>query len=464
MYKLKNKLHTIFALNGWKIFKVFIAMAIVAIIAMIYIPALMPNARALYWRVRLNTLNRQHFLYDFDYMVRVLEENFPYFDLVERTRGVDIRLLAEEARQLLADPNTYIPNAYVFYQFLREEFFMPIGGVGHLQLISAQGWYQDMMQMMLGSSWYYYGYWWYEVAQAYLRPQSVTFYRNFPDNNHPPARRGVMVGVEIIEEGHIGLISINHLLVTDTYSTTPPFRGRYATRVRAFLRYAADFEHMIIDIRGNPGGLPDFFIHSLAPYMTLVPMRITQYVFYTATPSNQRIVDATLTNRRAQRGLGVIDFSMVRESAWENMPQYLHDFDNVIYIMTTVFRRQNLTPAITPPHTWSYDGSFRGKIWMLTDEMTASAAEQVAWISYYTNFATIVGESTMGVPTAINISMSNRVSLPNTGIMFRYDFGYAVDSQGRYFEGRGVAPHYFNRPGLDALETVLEMIKERSYE
>ena len=457
MYRLKNKLHTLFALRGWRIFQVFTAIAIIAVVAVIFVPSLTPRVQRLYWRARLHTLNRQHFLYDFDYMMRVLEENFPYFDLVERTRDIDMRLLAAEVREKLADPSTGIRNAYDFYYFLRANFFGVIGQVGHLQLMSARRWHSDMFGMTSPYTWYFWGDFWYELAHIYLRPQSVAFYQNFPGDTSPLSP-GEMVEVEIIEEGRIGLIRINHLQVYDIYSQYA-FQGRYAARVSAFLRYTANFRHMIIDIRGNGGGRPWFFMNRIAPYISRRPLWMHQYIFINDTQRNSPIISAEIARRRGDPGFSGVHFGRISESARENMPEYLHDFDQALSITTTVVPRLNRVPAPRPIDR-VYTGTFRGQVWMLVDGGTASAAEQVAWISYYTNFATLVGEPTMGIPASINIHMTNRMSLPHTGMILRYDFGYAIDSQGRYFEGRGIQPDYLNRPGFDAMETVLQLIEE----
>ena len=54
---------------------------------------------------------------------------------------------------------------------------------------------------------------------------------------------------------------------------------------------------------------------------------------------------------------------------------------------------------------------------------------------------------------------SNFFALPNTGFIIRYNPTLILDSSGRPLE-YGTQPHFFNRPGLDALETVLELIEE----
>jgi len=82
--------------------------------------------------------------------------------------------------------------------------------------------------------------------------------------------------------------------------------------------------------------------------------------------------------------------------------------------------------TITP---WpaSYRSQFDGKIWMLIDGVAYSGAMKTAAIHKEIGFATLV-----------------------------------TDIRGRPLE-YGIDPHYFNRPGMDALETVLAMIAEGAY-
>lgn len=79
----------------------------------------------------------------------------------------------------------------------------------------------------------------------------------------------------------------------------------------------------------------------------------------------------------------------------------------------------------------------------------------MAWYAKETGYITLVGERTggsLGGPRTL-------APMPNTGIAFYFDIFYITDSRGRPLEA-GTIPYHFNRPGLDALEAVLELINE----
>jgi hypothetical protein len=55
------------------------------------------------------------------------------------------------------------------------------------------------------------------------------------------------------------------------------------------------------------------------------------------------------------------------------------------------------------------------------------------------------------------------LALPNTGVIVRYSPVYGTDPLGRNNQEFGTAPHIFNRPERDALQTTLELIAEGDY-
>jgi len=88
---------------------------------------------------RFNRLGREEFLYDWDYMMRRVEAGFPFADAIYEHRGVDVWQLAAHTRALIADPETHLPDPYAFFDLIHENFFAPVGAVGHLIAFSQVG-------------------------------------------------------------------------------------------------------------------------------------------------------------------------------------------------------------------------------------------------------------------------------------------------------------------------------------
>jgi len=211
-----------------------------------------------------------------------------------------------------------------------------------------------------------------------------------------------------------------------------------------FYEEIQDFEHLIIDVRGNGGGFagyfpalvvsmlisenisftyPEFFVaHEMTAALFENPMSLASANLYGIFPAAQFVQDQNmhLFNRE---DLAILDYVAV----W-----------NVEY-----------TPS-------EYAIPFGGEIWLLVDEGSMSASVMAAQIAVNTGFATVVGEPTSRV-TGVVYTFA---ALPNTGVLFRVDLGYTTDQYGRSIEEFGVIPQILNFPGMDALETVLAVINE----
>ncbi|MCL1997256.1 MAG: hypothetical protein FWG65_00635, partial [Turicibacter sp.] len=96
-------------------------------------------------------------------------------------------------------------------------------------------------------------------------------------------------------------------------------------------------------------------------------------------------------------------------------------------------------------------------IWILVGRGNFSGAEMSGRIAKEAGF-TLVGQQ------ANTRNSMGRVHfpLPRTGHNIGMDLFYITDDTGRNTEEFPLEPHYFNRSGMDALDTVLAIIAERS--
>ena len=95
-----------------------ILIALAAIIAAPHVVNAVEHQMALR---RFNSLSQEGFLYDFDYMMRVLEENFPFFDISISANGVDIMALAADVRVNIENYGVNM-DAVGFFEEMRWEF------------------------------------------------------------------------------------------------------------------------------------------------------------------------------------------------------------------------------------------------------------------------------------------------------------------------------------------------------
>jgi len=99
---------------------------------------------------------------------------------------------------------------------------------------------------------------------------------------------------------------------------------------------------------------------------------------------------------------------------------------------------------------------FNGQIWLLTSEKNYSSSAIFAHHAKYMEFATLVGETVGGgITSPQNITFN----LPNSGLNVSWEVDYITDINGRSLTEFPTTPHYENNPGMNALETVLIMIR-----
>jgi len=370
------------------------------------------------------TFTAEEILYDFDYMIAVLEANFPSFGIIYRRNGVDMLSVAQDLREQLERKEGYI-SFTTFVELLREDFFRFTHPVGHLRIAG-------LWELGLVKGRFYGLQPFYQMLSMHsgLRLDSSWIFI-------PPVGRRRLT-TQIIEDGRIAYLAYAGLMDWAMSRDDRHILEKFADEI-------SGFEHLIIDMRDSRGGHPRFFYEFIAPLFAQNFHQTTIRNFYQAGDHN-------ISHMRLRRGLigAPFDISQVGNIfPGEYLSQeILDDLSAMDYMFTD-------TIAVWPR------GNFNGKIWMLVGPYMFSASQTVATFAESSGFATLVGETTGGMAVTHSIS-SNYFALPNTSIVIRYDHAFITDSRGRPLE-YGTEPHYFNRPGMDAMETVLALIEEGWY-
>ena len=248
------------------------------------------------------------------------------------------------------------------------------------------------------------------------------------------------VTTEIIEEDRIAYFQIDSFIGNPTFDSEVLF---------PFFEEVQDFEHLIIDLRGNTGGWPVYFEQYVMAMLIDSPVEARFNEFFTSGAATREEIEHSLewpiTGRTTKADEILLADDFVNEEA---LPYFNEaDLEILTYMIPwhiEIEPREDNTP-------------FAGEIWLLVDNWSGSASEFAAMKSIYSGFATVVGVPTRRVTPVQTL----QISLPNTGIMFRIDIGYLIDDLGRSLEEYGVIPDIVTEANRDALNVVLDLIEEQ---
>jgi len=394
--------------------------------------------RARFW----NSITREDILYDIDYLLYVLEHNFPLLDSIYNRYGADMLALGQELRLTFEEET---PDMDEFFTLV-DDFISQGRAVGLLATLS-----RHRLAVVLGRGNY-----------LEISPESLQFYGEIDEIDMQEAlqafpREPYIISTNIIEEGRIGYMKIYRMAQLQRHELNI---------IRPFYEEIADFEHLIIDVRGNPGGSLESMKYITTP---LLP-RHTFAAFYLFFPHGRH-------NFAHLHMAGFGEWDGIRYYRRQAMVPYAHSHmrraeRSLRYNTETNWMHEHLMASeYYYLRTVMYMGvgvvfttlrsDFSGQLWLLTDGASASAAEWLTAIWSMSDVAIVVGERTRGV-FGSPVFHEVRFSLPNTGMFFVYDFAYVFDRHGRPLSN-GIDPDHFNRVGMDALMTTLELIVEGAY-
>ena len=421
--------------------------------------------------VHLTEEAREIALYDFDYVVSHILDNSPWDSVIYRSLGLDFEEHVARNRYIIENMlplNTVIiegitPVAYgddaravaanYLFALLNSEFAPPLGAIGHLgartldmyaillQAFAEQ--YHEHDGEHLGVAF---------LFDVYTHPSAVWFYGevevNLEGETHAfPDMPGNII-TEIIIPDEVAFLRINSFMANPEFDdlTTLPF-----------LQEIQDFNHLIIDIRGNGGGLSTYFNEFIFRRLIGEPAEIGGHEFFSGGEVAYAFMDATLRTI-AEIGL-TADWQDLVYIVTMSAEEFINQQDMQYFNQDDLKRLDYAmaSRAVVFPADDTID--FGGKVWLLVDGNSASASALATEVALYTGFATVVGENTSGVMGSSHIY----IVLPNTGIIWRIDIGYRTDAYGRSLEVYGLTPQIRNFDGMNALETVLALIEAGDY-
>lgn len=190
-------------------------------------------------------------------------------------------------------------------------------------------------------------------------------------------------------------------------------------------------ENLIIDLRGNTGGTGALY-EKVFSYLTQRPFRDSHYAYtqFNEVPLEEKLVITPLFLSN-----GVTDKQGINAYLKQLYPQQ---------VQGKYYWADEKNPLILPDKK-----TFKGQLYLLTDQRVASAASHLAsLIKSYTN-AIIIGKETVGGYYEHNGHFPVVYELPNTGIQTGFSIVHVIqDAQilPDQKKGQGIIPHYEIQP------------------
>lgn len=207
--------------------------------------------------------------------------------------------------------------------------------------------------------------------------------------------------------------------------------------------------NLIIDLRGNTGGTGALY-EKVFTYLTPIPFRDSHYAYtwFNEVPLEEKLVITPLFLSN-----GVKDKQGINAYLKQLYPKQ---------IQGKYYWADDKNPSILPN-----ERTFKGQLYLLTDQRVASAASHLAsLIKSYTN-AIVIGKETVGGYYEHNGHLPLVYELPNTGIQTGFSIVHVIqDAQNLpdQKKGQGVIPHHeiqlTNQEFLDQSDVYLKKVLE----
>ncbi len=223
---------------------------------------------------------------------------------------------------------------------------------------------------------------------------------------------------------------------------------KYNKEVQEILHNFKDKKHLILDLRSNIGGFELAWQDAFVRNIITTPVACTTLFATNFEDRYIKVAYERFKNSYFVEGIPTHYFTDDKSVSLS------HDISNKSEFKALKFNQKNRedkknfnsivykTSAIEPSEN---PIAFEGKIWILISEKTASAAESFAFFMRGANLmsddgkipVTIVGKSSRGMFYGYDRIY---LKLPNSGLVIKSDFGYALNPDGSCVVEEGINP------------------------
>lgn len=400
-------------------------------------------------------LTTEQKLEDFDFLYKILKENYPYIELIRRKEGVDLEEQYQIYRNKIKDTTTDMQFFVMIERFIREG-----KGIGHMDLITplsydwmvsayeqTSGVPKEELERMK------------KLYNAYTNESSVKTYKAIdgifwetmdrvnkyyeeqeknqkePEEMQEPENsikdslkeKGETQNIEygIIEEGKIAYINIKSFDIS--------YYEEDEKLLKKLYKQYQNYENVIIDFTQNGGGGMGYFEDLImAPNIDQM-LSVDTYQFVKKGEYNQQFLDFS-------------EFQPI--SQIPDLPKMNQDDLKQLDLFSAY------TYKVEPS---GKEKALKGKLWILVNENVYSSSEYGAMFTKASGFATLVGRTTGGDGIGTD---PLPIVMKNSGLIVRYSPVYGAIYNGAGSQEFGTTPDILSPEGESELETCLKAISK----
>lgn len=366
------------------------------------------------WKNKTSQLTEGQKVEDFNYLYKVIEENYPYLEVNKRQNNVDWLSKKEEYLTMVKDCKN------------DQEFLEALGKIlselnnGHTDMLEdttrfkwfrevytmTDGWQHRLMLDVLNNEKALKRY---EVDKdEVVEPKSQEADEKKEDLNN--------ASTQDIIEGKIGYISIRQMLSDYKMDEDITLLDSYINKIR-------DYQALVIDIRGNGGGDSRYWSSYLIPKLIDKPYTASYCTFW----RDGDVVNDFIRKSGVSLHGGFGEVSSLDLSVFKNLPNEV----------SSKFRYYDKFTTTVIPGSDSV--KFRGNIYLLVDRCVYSSSEALASFAKGSGIAKLIGERTGGDGIGQDPLLQ---MLPNSGYVFRFSADMGVTSDGTCNEEFKTLPDY----------------------
>lgn len=325
-------------------------------------------------------LTSEEKLEDFEYMYSIIKENYPFLKVNERLNGIN----------WLENKDKYIEE--IKKADTDDEFLYTLDNIladlnnGHTHVLEKQQFgffYDTYTSHRINKPWKKvlkdkkvlerYGY-----NKNELKNKTDS---GFYNNPNPVFEKDIVIPNEV------AYLKIEQMDRTRVEKDNE--------KIREFYNEIKNYDKLIIDIRGNSGGSDNYWENNVILPLVKKTLSTDNYIF----SRGEHCKPFHKTRRYKIKPIDKLDKTILNK-----MPEEVESDFQRYYILNRTFSPRK--PI-----------DFKGKIYLLVDEVVYSSAESFASFAKDSGFATLVGETTGGDGIGIDPIL---FSLPNSGVVIRY--------------------------------------------